>query len=114
MQRIVVSIVLVGHLLFYSAASATLTFDDNVTAGVLFGSGNANGSWTIDRTSGIELALRAKVRFPTPANTFNSNGDGTYSHAAGDFSGRASWNYEFAADVDYLGTSGLTFDDVDI
>src|SRR3546814_4080660 len=67
-------------------ANTTVWFDQNVTKEVIFGSGNANGSFTVDRQNGIELGLRAKLRFDEtnqPQNTFNSNGDGTYSFPAG-------------------------------
>jgi len=67
-------------------ASAAVFLDQNVTNDVIFGSGNANGSFTVDRGNGIELGLRGKLRFNSsnlPENTFNSNGDGTYSFAAG-------------------------------
>jgi hypothetical protein len=50
-------------------------FDQNVAPEVIFGSGNANGSFTNNQTGSVELGLRAKVRYPTPMNTFNSNGD---------------------------------------
>ncbi len=53
---------------------------------MIFGSGNANGSFTVDRENGIELGLRTKLRFDEnnqPQNIFNSNGDGTYTFPAG-------------------------------
>lgn len=67
-------------------ANAGLIYDENVTPDVIFGSGNANGAFTVDRNNGVELGLRAKLRHNAsgqPENTFNSNGDGTYSFAAG-------------------------------
>lgn len=67
-------------------AAAALLYDQNVTPTVIFGSGNLNGSFTRDRRNGVELGLRAKLRHNAagrPENTFNSNGDGTYSFAAG-------------------------------
>ena len=63
-------------------AQAVISFDQNVTPDVIFGSGNANGGFTVDRANGIELGLRGKLRFDAanqPQNIFNSNGDGTYS-----------------------------------
>jgi hypothetical protein len=94
--------------------ASALIYDGNVTPNVFFTDG-VNGSWTIDRANGIELGLRAKARWPTASNTFNSNGDGTYSHFAGThllnpggvFPTRALWNYEFTANVDFDGTSGM-------
>lgn len=112
--RVALGLVLAAAILLLPGrAFAGLLYDENVTAGVLFGSGNANGSWTIDRNNGIELGLRAKVRYPVPANTFNSNGDGTYNHLAGAHSvTRALWNFEFAADSDYLAGTGVLLSDL--
>jgi PEP-CTERM motif len=89
------------------AAAAPLLFNQNVTT-VIFGSGNANGGFTVDRANNVELGLRAKVRFPTPDNVFNSNGDGTYSHlaGAGPAADLARWNFEWSINSDLPGTSG--------
>ncbi len=90
-----------------------LTFDQNVTPDVIFGSGNDNGSFTVDVQNNIELGLRGKLRFDAsnqPQNIFNSNGDGTYSFLAGAAPGGFSWlpnspttpvwNFEFTVNVD--------------
>lgn len=56
------------------AAAASLATAGNVTPGVIFGSGNANGSFTIAQGSNMEIGLRAKLRYDTngqPQNTFN-------------------------------------------
>ncbi|MBL4892122.1 MAG: hypothetical protein JKX91_09925 [Rhizobiaceae bacterium] len=56
------------------------TNSGNVTPDVIFGSGNANGSWTGVNTGGIEVALRGKLRYDTngsPQNIFNYDGDHT-------------------------------------
>lgn len=89
-----------------------LLFDQNITPDVIFGSGNANGGWTVDQANGVEVGLRAKIRFDVsddlPKNTFNSNGDGTYNHAAGAPAGnptRARWNFEWSVNSDYQGSS---------
>lgn len=104
-------------------SSAAILYDEDLTNGVVFGSGNANGGFTIDRASGIELALRAKLRFDEnnePQNIFNSNGDGTYSFdnlappsgfswAPGSvFS--AIWNFEWSIDTAFSGAA-QTLDD---
>ena len=71
-----------------------LDFDQNVTPDVIFGSGNTNGSFTVDRQGSIELGLRAKLRFDSnnqPQNVFNSNGDGSYSFVAGPAPSGFSW-----------------------
>ena len=67
-------------------AQAVVLYDQNVTPNIIFGSGNANGHFTVNQEGPLELGLRAKLRFDEsnqPQNTFNSNGDGTYSFAAG-------------------------------
>jgi hypothetical protein len=89
-----------------------VSFDQNVNEpgpGVFYGSGNVNGSWTVDVENGIELGLRTKQRYPS-ANVFNSNGDGTYSWT--DTTGlgpigsnRASWNYDFSLNVASTGSA---------
>jgi hypothetical protein len=114
MQRIVVVSAAVALLLTSVRPSqAAIEFDKNVTNNAIFGSGNANGGFTIERANGVELGLRAKVRFPTPLNVFNSNGDGTYDHAGGTQPpDRALWSFEWSINSDYLGVSGLNLDDL--
>jgi|WetSurMetagenome_2_1015567.scaffolds.fasta_scaffold87364_3 hypothetical protein len=92
------------------SAHASLTYDANVTNAVIYGSGNANGGFTVDTQSNVELGLRAHVRYPTPLDTFNSNGAGTYSFATGGYGGGAKlagWNFDFSINSDASGTSGL-------
>ncbi len=99
-----------------SAANA-LTFDQNITPTVIFGSGNANGGFTVDRNNGVELGLRAKLRFDEnnqPQNQFNSNGDGSYTFAAGTpptgfgFAANSPttpiWNFEWSVNTNFDGT----------
>jgi hypothetical protein len=100
-------------------ATAALVFDANVTPNVIFGSGNANGSFTVDQNNGVELGLRGKLRYNAvgvPENTFNSNGDGTYSFAAGvaptQTSPTAVWSFEWSINSDYLGTANRNLDDI--
>lgn len=95
------------------AQSYALLYDQNVTNNAIFGSGNANGSFTVDRANGIELGLRGKLRHNASGvaeNTFNSNGDGTYSFAAGvaptQSSPTAVWSFEWSINSNYDGTSG--------
>ncbi len=101
--------------LLVTPAFAALEYDQNVTPDVIFGSGNANGSFTTDRSNGVELGLRAKQRFPA-ANIFNSNGDGTYSFATGVGVGgtapRPLWNFEFTVNTDFGGTAGRSLLDL--
>ncbi|MBL9119535.1 MAG: hypothetical protein JNL80_06460 [Phycisphaerae bacterium] len=79
-------------------------YDQNVTPDAIFGSGNANGAFTLDRSNGVELGLRAKQRFPA-ANIFNSNGDGTYTFKNG-FGGGSDplnpkWHFEWSVNSDW-------------
>jgi hypothetical protein len=93
-------------------AHGATTFDDAVTPDILFGSGNANGGFTIDREGSLELGLRAKLRFP-PSNVFNSNGDGTYTFNAGLGASpdHPVWAFEWSVNTDWNGMSGDTLDD---
>jgi len=108
-------------IVFSGAVSADTI--GNVTPDVIFGSGNANGSFTIDRSSGVELGLRGKLRhnpnsLPTaeqPANIFNSNGFvgpngiSTYSFDArqvpGQALGTAEWSFEWSINTNYDGSN---------
>jgi hypothetical protein len=100
-------------------ANSSLEYDQDVTPDVIFGDGNDNGSFTVNRHNGIELGLRGKLRFNDsnqPENTFNSNGDGTYSFDAGlppmgfGFAPGAPttpiWNFEWSINSDYEDTTG--------
>lgn len=100
-------------------SALALTFDTNVSPGVIFGSGNVNGSFTVDSANGVEIGLRGKLRHGpsgAPANIFNSNGDGTYSFAAGVAPTQAAptavWSYEWSINTDVDGTTGWTLDDL--
>lgn len=99
--------------------AGSLQFDQNVTNNVIFGSGNANGGFTVNRMNGVELGLRGKLRFNAsnqPENTFNSNGDGTYSFDAGQppsgftfapgSSSTAKWNFEWSINSNFDGSGG--------
>ncbi len=97
-----------------TGAQAALLFDANVSPGVIFGVGNANGGFTVDQQQGVELGLRGKLRHDATGqaqNIFNSNGDGTYSFAPGVAFNQASptavWSVEFSINSNYSGTNGL-------
>jgi hypothetical protein len=116
----------VAATLAVAPAGAALLFDQNVTPDVIFGSGNANGGFTVDRRNGIELGLRGKLRFNAsnlPENTFNSNGDGTYTFDAGlpptgfgfvapGSTSTALWNFEWSINSDVTGQLGRNLDDL--
>ena len=97
-----------------ASSHAAIAYDQNVTPGVIFGTGNTNGSFTVDSANGVELGLRGKLRHgPTgqPANIYNSNGNGTYSFAAGvaptQVFPTGVWSFEWAINTDTSGTSGV-------
>jgi hypothetical protein len=102
-----------------STVCASVLFNQSVTPDVLFGSGNANGSFSTNDTtiSNIEIGLRAKQRFPA-ANIFNNNLNGTYSFATGIGIGgpgtpafpRPLWNFEWSINTDLSGLSGVKLD----
>ena len=90
-----------------SGNAAALMYDQEVTAGVVMGTGIENGAFTVDINNGIELGLRAKLRFDedgNPQNIFNSQGDGTYIFDSGvapnGFSTSTPvWNFEWSIDT---------------
>ena len=85
----------------------------SVTPDVIFGSGNANGSFTVGTGGGVEIGLRAKQRFPA-ANIFNYDGTKTYDFVAGEAPGdptRSLWNFEWSINTDFDSTTGSKLDD---
>lgn len=106
-------------------AVAAVEYDQNVTSNIIFGSGNANGGFTTTRSSGLEIGIRGKLRFDAannPQDIYNSNGDGSYTFAAGNpltgFSwdpGNPTtpiWNFDWSINTDFDGSSGgKTVDD---
>jgi hypothetical protein len=108
--------VTVGALAFASGASAALTYGNIVQPpGVIFGSGNVNGNFTINTDNNVEVALRAKNRYA--GNTIDGS-DGSYNvegwacgplPCGGATSAlRAKWNYEYAVNVRPGGTASST------
>jgi hypothetical protein len=94
-------------------AHAVIAYNQNVTPNVIFGLGNTNGSFTTDTAGGVELGLRGKLRhnaLGAPENTFNSNGDGTYSFAAGVAPSQVSpigvWSFEWSINTNTSGALG--------
>lgn len=90
-----------GSLTMTSAAQAAVTFNDNLSApGVYYGTGNVNGSFTINNTPGFEMALRGKV-FQGPSPTPVGN---VYNFALGDL---ISFDWSFKPKA---GDGGLPLD----
>lgn len=98
-------------LLASTAPANALLFDQDVSPNVIFGSGNLNGGWTVDTDNGVELGLRAKERFGPVLSAVNN----TYSAAPGISTGTAAtWNFEFAANVDVNGGGSQNLGNVTI
>lgn len=92
--------------------SAPVNGTGNVTPDIIFGSGNANGSFTGQTANNIEVGLRAKQRYPTPANVFNYDGVNTYTFQnGGNPSNRSVFNFEWSVNVDQSGTSNKHLSD---
>ena len=102
-----------------AGSAEALLYDQNVTSNQIQGSGVTNGSYTVDQAGGVELGLRGKLRHDAagaPQNLFNSNGDGTYSFAAGVAPTQpfptAVWSFEWSINSDYLENSGQNLNDL--
>lgn len=72
-----------------------------VTPDVIFGTGNSNGNFTINRSGGMELGLRAKIPF---TGTINNTGNGTYTYTLAEANPR--WNFDWTVNTDFNGMSG--------
>tara|TARA_R110001632_G_scaffold8686_11_gene34554 strand:+ start:29390 stop:30193 length:804 start_codon:yes stop_codon:yes gene_type:complete len=99
-----------------SAYASPINGTGNITPEVIFGDGNANGSWTGETANGVEVALRGKLRFnaaASPENTFNYDGDRTYTFdptLSSIPANRSVFNFEYAVNVD-TDALGNTLDD---
>jgi hypothetical protein len=83
-------------------APSAYALTGDVTPDVIFGSGNANGSFTIETVGDLEIGLRAKQRFPA-ANIFNWDGNKTYTFDIGlgaNAPNRSMWNFEWSINTD--------------
>lgn len=108
MKSVIAGAALVVATVFVGAAPVDAA---DVTPGVIFGSGNANGSFTVGTGGGVEIGLRGKNRFPA-ANQFNYDGTDTYTFPVGEGSpGRSIWNFEWSINTDFEGTTDLKLDD---
>ncbi len=118
LKKTVLTLMMAAALGMAGTASA-VSYDANLTHGVIMGDGIGTGSWTVDQNSGVELGLRAKLRhnaIGNPENTYNSNGDGTYSFAAGVAPTQSAptgvWSFEWSINTDFDGTSGFDLDEL--
>ncbi len=115
-RKLTVALGLATATMAFGAPAQALLFDQNVTPDVIFGTGNSNGFWTVDRNNNVEVGLRGKIRYQ---GVYNSQGNGTYTFDTGSSnvppSSAALWNYEFAINVNLNGSpGGRTLADVDI
>ncbi|MGV6814599.1 MAG: PEP-CTERM sorting domain-containing protein [Phycisphaerales bacterium] len=94
------------------ACATSFAAAGDVHPDVIFGSGNANGNFTVATNSGIELGLRAKRRYNSsgvPDGVTNFDGVDTYTFnpANGNApANRAMWNFEWSVNTDVDGNSG--------
>jgi len=108
-----------------NSADAVVQYEQHVTPEVILGIDNDNGSFTTDRRNGVEIGLRAKLRFNAdnlPENTFNSNSNGTYSFAIGAApsgfpfapapNNTPMWNFEWSVNTNFDESSALNLNDL--
>ncbi|SFI73408.1 hypothetical protein [Albimonas pacifica] len=99
-------------------AAALTSFDQAVTPNVqlLFGLGNANTAFTVDRADNIEVGLRGKLRYDNsnapnpggPNGTYNSDGAGLYAFDPSDGiapANRSLFNFDWSVNVNLDGTA---------
>lgn len=76
---------------------------DDTTA--IYGSGNGDTGWTTSSGDGVEIGLRAHVRYNSsdqPENTYNWDSNQTYNMAVGSPSfdpTRATWSFDFSGNT---------------
>ena len=116
-RKTVYVLVSISLLLFGNVANAALiNGTGNITPDVIFGSGNANGAWTGEHIDGIEVGLRAKLRYDgagNPQNIFNYDGVDTYTFDPTLSlipAGRSVFNFEYAVNVDTDGSGDMLSD----
>jgi PEP-CTERM motif len=93
----------------FATAQAALIYNTDVTPNVIYGNGNANGDWTVDRANGIELGLRAKLR---NVGNIDPGDDSVYETTTGFYQDKygnktAKWNFEFSINSDFGNSAGV-------
>lgn len=100
------------------AFAATVNGTGFLTSDVIFGSGNEDGNFSGINENGVELALRAKLRFDgsgLPQNIFNFDGNDTYTFDAGASANpgnRSLFNFEYSVNSDSAGILNRSLDDL--
>ncbi|MBR0723811.1 PEP-CTERM sorting domain-containing protein [Bradyrhizobium manausense] len=78
-----------------NSASATVINDTNLTAGWHNGTGTVDGHFTVDQENGVELGLRAAIRFIGP---ITPSGNVYVAPQSTIGSTLALWNFEYSYD----------------
>ncbi|PQO36604.1 PEP-CTERM sorting domain-containing protein [Blastopirellula marina] len=98
----------------WNVSHAEIIPTDQITSDVFFGNGNSNGNFTVSQKAGVEIGLRAKVRYPSPLDDDQSNllgydiDQGVYyiaEPAVAPRLDRASWNVDWSVNSDYAETT---------
>jgi len=112
----------------HSGVRADLAFSQSVTSDIIFGSGNLNGNFTVDRNDaiGLELGLRARERYDSsglpapagngvPSSLTGDQGDSRYilDPANGNQpANRSYFNFDWSVNTDFNGNgTGQSADD---
>lgn len=115
LKKITISLLVASASLLALNAHAAIVANTDVTPDVIFGSGNANGSFAVDTQNDVELGLRAKQRFPAD-NIFPNGGTTTYTFEPGNGPGNADlnrplWNFEWSVNTNVDGGGGASLAD---
>jgi hypothetical protein len=78
-----------------NSASATVVNDTTLTAGWHNGTGTVDGHFTVDQENGVELGLRAAIRFVGP---ITPSGNVYVAPVSAPGSTLALWNFEYSYD----------------
>ena len=111
MKKMVLTVAATVALALTGSASATIIHNTDVTPTIIYGSGNANGNFSIDQNAGVELGLRAKIPY-TGLSLHDGNGVFSFNSAEILASGVDRWNFDFTVNSDFDGTSGFNLDDL--
>ena len=118
MKYIAPTLASLGLLIGSAAYAAPVNGTGLLASNVIFGSGNADGSWTGASGGGIEVALRGKLRYDAagnPQNDFNYDGDHTYlfdSALSANPANRSLFNFEFSVNSDTGGNINRNVNDI--
>ena len=100
-----------------AGAHAAVVTNTVISGNVIMGSGITNGGFTVSTDSGVEVGLRARVRYPTPnSNTNDQAGTNVYNHAAGGYTSAgttggtlAGWNFDWSIETGSASVNAYTY-----